>query len=374
MTAESAAGVIATAFDRLARDYAVMLLDRELRIATWSAGAEHLFGYATREVLGQPSDLIFAPEDRQQQVPQHEAEIAREAGSAYDDRWHLRKDGSRFWASGAMIALPGDAGEPAGFMKVMRDRTDLRSQIVALRNRLAAEVDEQRRKAIMLGTLAHELRNPLAPLANAAQLIRLAVADDRLHYPLQIIDRQLAFLKRLIDDLLDVGRVGTGRLRLDCQPFLLQDALREALQTVEPDAKGRGHALRALVPQMPIEIEADRDRVQQIVVNLLNNAVRYTPPGGRILLKATHETGWAIVRVEDNGIGIAPELQPSIFDLFTQATPGTGRGSGLGIGLALVKELVAAHGGTVAVRSEGLDKGSEFTVRLPLKPPAFVAA
>jgi PAS domain S-box-containing protein len=370
MTTAEASAAVAEVFGNVT-DYAVILLDPALRIAGWNVGAENLFGHAPKAAIGQPSDLIFTPEDRQQRTPQHEAATARASGRAHDDRWHVRMDGSRFWASGILVALYTPDGAEAGFAKIMRDRTDLRMQIDTAKNRLAAVVEEQERKGVMLGTLAHELRNPLAPLSNAARLIRMIGADDsRLSYPLQIIERQITFLQRLIDDLVDVSRVGAGKLRLELDRFILQDALNDAIDAARPDAAARGQSLQAVLPQLPVKIEADRQRVVQIIVNLLNNAVRYTPPGGSIWLKTTVETGHAVMRVEDTGEGIALEMQPRIFDLFTQGRTVAGRGGGLGIGLALVKELVAAHGGIVTVRSEGVGRGSEFTVRLPLAPPA----
>jgi PAS domain S-box-containing protein len=372
MSAEEVNAALSEVFANVS-DYAIMLLDSELRIASWSAGAENLFGHSLEAAIGQHTALLFTPEDRQQRTPEHEAATARASGRAHDDRWHLRMDGSRFWASGILVALYTPDGSEAGFAKIMRDRTDLRMQIDTAKNRLTAVLEEQERKGVMLGTLAHELRNPLAPLSNAAKMIRLtAVHDSRLNYPLQIIDRQIAFLQRLIDDLVDIGRVGAGKLRLEVRRFLLHEALNDALDAAKPDAAARRQSLQGVLPQVPVEIEADRERVVQIIVNLLNNAVRYTPPGGSIWLKATIETGYAVMRVEDTGEGIDLEMQPRIFDLFTQGREAGGRSSGLGIGLALVKELVAAHGGTVTVRSEGVGRGSEFTVRLPLTPPPTV--
>ena len=368
MTTEEANAAVAEVFANVT-DFAVILLDPALRIAGWNAGAENLFGHSPDAAAGHPTDLIFTPEDRQQRTPQHEAATARASGRAHDDRWHVRMDGSRFWASGILVALYTPDGAPAGFAKIMRDRTDLRMQIDTAKNRLAAAVEEQERNGVMLGTLAHELRSPLAPLSNAAKMIRVIGADDaRLAYPLQIIERQITFLQRLIDDLVDIGRVGAGKLRLELDRFVLQDALNDALDAARPDAAARRQSLQGVLPQLPVEIEGDRDRLVQIIVNLLNNAVRYTPPGGSIWLKSTVETGNAVMRVEDTGEGIALEMQPRIFDLFTQGRTVAGRAGGLGIGLALVKELVAAHGGTVTVRSEGVGRGSEFTVRLPLRP------
>ena len=373
MTAEQEAAALAKVFAN-AVDYAVILLDPELRIVSWSAGAQNLFGHTAQEASGLPSDMIFTPEDRQRRLPQHEAAVARASGRAHDDRWHVRKDGTRFWASGVLLALTDAKGSVVGFAKVMRDRTDLRMQIETLKNRLDSVAEQQQRQAVALGTLAHELRNPLAPLSNAAQLIRLVGSDDsRLAYPLQILERQIAFLQRLIDDMLDVTRVSAGKLRLQIAPFVLQEALTEAVEAVRPDANARRQTLQALMPDAPMEIEADRDRVMQIVLNLLNNAVRYTPNDGGIWLKATVETAHAVVRVEDTGQGIPKEVLPRIFELFTQGSPAAGRSSGLGIGLALVKELVAAHGGTVELQTAP-DEGATFVIRLPRSGPPHQGA
>jgi two-component system CheB/CheR fusion protein len=349
-------------------DYAVMLVDAEGRIRAWLHGAERVFGFARDEALGRHVDFIFTPEDRQAGVAAHELATAREVGRAQDDRWHVRKDGSLFWGSGATIAVRETGGRLMGFGKLVRDRTDLRTQVETLKNRLRAEADARQRQELMLATLAHELRNPLAPLRTAASILhRLGPDDERLKAPLQIIDRQVAALQRLVDDMMDAAQLKAGKLRLAVQRVCLQQELLIALSSVEAQARSKGVELRPVLPAFEILIDIDRDRFQQIVVNLLNNAIKFTPPGGIVWLKANADSGHAMVRVEDTGRGIAPELQPQIFQLFTQG-PGApqGRAGGLGLGLALVKELVALHNGTVAVRSEGLDKGSEFTLRLPL--------
>jgi signal transduction histidine kinase len=221
--------------------------------------------------------------DQAAKLPEHELAVASAVGRAHDDRWHIRQDGSRLWATGATIAIRSPQGDLLGFGKMLRDRTDLRTQIESLKNTV----------------------------------------------------RELA----------------------------------QALASAHAQAAAKGLQLDSVLPEVPILIDLDHDRFQQIVVNLLNNAIKHTPPGGAVWLKASTDSGHAVVKVEDNGSGIPPELQPTIFDLFTQG-PGAAperRGSGLGIGLALVKELVMLHRGTVAVRSEGLGKGSEFTVRLPLR-------
>ncbi len=349
------------------RSHALLLLDAEARVVSALGGVEETLGYRPDELQGQPLERLFTAEDRALGLDRHEVVTARATGTSADDRWHLRKDGSRVWIDGVLTALQDADGRVVGFAKIMRDRTDLRAQIETLENELAALAGGQEQRDIFIATLAHELRNPLMPLSNAAQLIRMMASDDRLRFPLQVIDRQLAQLKRLVDDMMDVTRLDVDRLELHLQPLVLQAALGQAVELCRPGAQDRQLALAALMPPAPIEIEADPMRFEQIIVNLLNNAIKYTPSGGHIWVKCTVEATRAVIRVEDNGNGIAADMLPRIFDLFTQeSSAGSAASGGLGIGLALVKSLVALHHGIVEVRSEGPGKGSEFTVRLPL--------
>jgi PAS domain S-box-containing protein len=354
------------------KDHAIILMDAQERIVGWLGGAEEIFGYAAEEMIGRSASHIFTPEDRERGLADHEFAVARKDGRAEDDRWQLRKDGTRIWANGVLIALRDASGAVAGFGKILRDRTDVRGQIETLENRAAALLQADERKNLFLATLAHELRNPLAPLANAVYLLRqVRPGDPDLAYPVKLIERQVEFLRRLVDDLLDVTRIGRGKLQLQLGPVHLQEALRRAAEACRPASEERRHRLELLLPGVPITLEGDADRLHQVFVNLLNNAIKYTPEGGRVWLKMTVEGAEAVVRVEDTGVGIAPEMLPRIFEMFTQeASSASWSGGGLGIGLALVRDLVALHGGVVQVRSEGKGKGSEFTVRLPLKQPA----
>jgi PAS domain S-box-containing protein len=352
------------------RGYTVLLMDAQGLITAWPESARVTFGYEAAEVLGRPLDLFFAPEDQAVHVPSDELATAAAVGHAPDDRWHVRKDGSRFWATGATVAIRDESGALLGFGKIMQDRTDLRTQVETLKHRLSAERQAGERKDVFLATLAHELRSPLAALSNAAQLIRLTPAHTDAKYALQLIERQIGFIGRMVDDLMDLARVNTGKLQLDFKQVVLQDALSEALASVEPAARARRQQLESVLPEQPLHVEVDPDRFHQIIVNLLGNAIKFTPEGGRVWLKAIGETGHAAVRIEDSGIGISPDMQPRLFELFTQGDVSKGkRMSGLGIGLALVKELVEMHSGSIAVRSEGAGQGSEFTVRLPLRQP-----
>jgi signal transduction histidine kinase/ActR/RegA family two-component response regulator len=229
--------------------------------------------------------------------------------------------------------------------------------------------EDDRRKDEFLAMLAHELRNPLAPIVNAVQLLGRP-ADERLQQHARgVIERQAARLTRLVDDLLEVSRIKSGRIQIHREHIALGGVIERAVETVRPLIQERRHNLSLHVSDEPLWLFADATRLEQILVNLLNNAAKYTDEGGSIELTADSSRGEAVVRVRDNGIGIEPELLSRIFELFTQAERSLDRaGGGLGIGLALVRKLVELHGGGVIVRSE-LGRGSEFIVRLPLADP-----
>jgi signal transduction histidine kinase len=189
-----------------------------------------------------------------------------------------------------------------------------------------------------------------------------------LEYPLKVIERQVQALGRLVDDLLDLSRIGAGKMELKKKTIALQDIVQRAVESAGPLLRGRRHELHVLLPPAPLLVEADPDRLVQVFVNLLNNAGKYTPRHGRIWVKGTVEGEEAVIHVKDSGIGIPHDVLPRIFEMFTQAESARPHSEGgLGIGLTVVKQFVTLHGGSVQVRSEGPDKGSEFTVRLPLR-------
>jgi PAS domain S-box-containing protein len=354
-------------FAQQSLEHAITLLDPGARIAWWSPGAEHIFGYPADEIVGQPGARLFPPEDNEKGLSEHETAVAIDHGSAEDDRWMQRQDGSRFWASGVLVALHDADGSLLGFAKVLRDRTDLKEQIETLRNHARRMDLEARRKDIFLSTLSHELRNPLAPLANAVAIIRMSVAGTpEVEYALKVVERQVDLLRRLVDDLLDLSRIGAGKMELKRTRVPLHELIERAVEAARPLVVERKHRLEVLLPPAPIELDADPERLVQVFVNLLGNAAKYTPSGGMIWINATLEGHEAVIRFEDTGVGIPTEMLPRIFDLFTQVESSQLLSQGgLGIGLSLVKNLVAQHGGSVQVRSEGLGKGSEFIVRLP---------
>jgi PAS domain S-box-containing protein len=231
-----------------------------------------------------------------------------------------------------------------------------------------ALLEADRRKDEFLATLAHELRNPLAPIRNSLHILKLTgKAEGALASVYQILDRQVRHVVRLVDDLMDVSRITRGRVELRRQATDVQAVVQSAIETSRPLIDESGHRLEVSMPVEPIRLEADPIRLAQAVTNLLNNSAKYTEPGGRIWVTAQREGRMAVISVRDDGRGIAPDMLPRVFDLFTQASPGHdySRG-GLGIGLTLVRSMVELHGGSVEARSEGLRRGSEFVLRIPL--------
>ncbi|QDV37747.1 PAS domain S-box protein [Tautonia plasticadhaerens] len=526
-----------------ARDYAVVVTDRDGRVVEWSGGAESITGITLEEILGQPADRIFTPEDRAAGVPAMEMEKAAREGRAEDKRWHVRQDGGQFFADGVMVPLWGDDDTLHGFGKVFRDVTarkraeesvrfladssaslaelvDYQSTLNRIANlavggfadwcvidliaeggrreRLAvtaaeseveadardadaahrpadvaagvvphvlrtgepevvfdlAEADpatapqgadrlarlrglgirsylcvpllsrgrviggmtflsssarrrfgpaelqvaqnlaervtaaienaqlyrtlqeQDRRKDEFLATLAHELRNPLAPIRNGLQILRMdgdtaEVAGETL----SMMDRQLRHITHLVDDLMDVARVSSGKVALRLERVPLRAIVDAAVETNRQSIEEAGHELGLRIPREPLVVEGDRTRLVQVLANLLNNAAKYTPQGGRISLGVARDDGHAVIKVADTGVGIPPEMLPKVFGMFTQVGTSLERSQGgLGIGLTLVKRLVEMHGGTVAAESPGPGQGSTFIVRIPLAAEAAALA
>ena len=242
-----------------------------------------------------------------------------------------------------------------------------------VRDLLRRQAEADRRKDEFLAMLGHELRNPLAAIRNAhSVLVRLGLGDERAVRQRDVIDRQTRHLARMVDDLLDVSRVTLGKIALKVQTIDLEEVALSCLRELGTAALAERRDLSLVVDTAPVSVEGDPVRLEQVISNLLQNAIKYTSPGGRITLRVAEEEGEAVVRVADTGIGIPPEMQPRIFDLFTQVESSLPRSQGgLGLGLPLVRSLVELHGGRVAVASAGSGRGSEFTVRLPLGPTSI---
>jgi PAS domain S-box-containing protein len=349
-----------------AHEYAIFLIDPDGHIVCWNPGASRLFGYQSNEVVGHHFSLFFSPADVESGQPEQELEIARATGRCDNVRWQYRKDGSRFWCGATLTPLFDENKHLRSFARVMHDLTD--GQVLEGQKKRADDLaTANRSKEDFMALLSHELRNPLAPILDALSIQReVKSADPILQQAGYVIERQVGLMVRLVDDLLDVSRITTGKLRLRKEAVELRVIVNNAVEASRHSVDARQHKFSVELPTEPIWVDADPARLEQVFVNLLNNASKYTSPGGLVRVTVEQESSEAVVRVRDNGTGIATEMLPHIFELFTQVDATTERSrGGLGIGLALVGTLVEMHNGRVHVASEGLGKGSEFTVRLP---------
>jgi PAS domain S-box-containing protein len=490
-----------------ATDSAIFTVDPEGRIASWNSGAARLFGYSEPEILGHDLATLFTEEDSARRVPEQELATAASKGRSSDERWHRRKDGSRFFASGVLTPIFDDENRLRGYTKVARDITDRkageeaireaavrlkaivdtaadgiitideagkvesmnpaaerifgyphaevvgrhvwalfagphpadphngqpndlwagaqellgaprevegrrkdgakfpmelavsetrlglrriftgivrdmteRKKTIEERTRLVIELEAERaalkdadeRKDQFLAMLAHELRNPLAPISNAVQIMRVeGPGGPSLGWSIEVIEDQVKHLTRMVDDLLDVSRITRGTVELRKEVVELSEVVELAIEASRPMLEGYKHHLSVTLPEAPLLLEVDPPRMAQVLSNLLNNAAKYTPEGGQIAVVAGQSDRTVTIHVSDNGIGIAPDLLPRIFDLFVQADQTLSRSrGGVGIGLTLVKSLVELHGGRVTVTSGVPGKGSEFTIELPAAPDA----
>ncbi len=349
------------------RDYAIFLLDAEGRVLSWNDGATLLFGDNAAEVIGQRMSRFSTPDGEQAGRPDEALRQTAATGQVSCEEWQVRRDGTRFWGCAVMTALRDERGELKGFAKVIRDATDRKQLEMELRRQAQELADANRRKDEFLAMLSHELRNPLAPVLNSVHVLRQAPHDPSLvQFAGNMVERQVRHMARLIDDLLDVTRLTHGKVRLRPERVDLSVLAERSFESVRPLMKERRHQFHLTIHQRPIWLDADPIRVDQVLLNLLNNAAEFTDPGGRVELDVAREESDAVIRVRDDGTGIDSRLLPHIFELFTQADTSLDRGgAGLGIGLNLVERLVAPHGGTIEVRSDGPGRGSEFTVRLP---------
>lgn len=376
-----------------------------------TSGLYVLLGYTLDELQSRPGLALIHPEDRDAL----QAALGR-AGAGADVHGEARviaKDGQLVHVEYSAHPERRDDGVLTGVLGAFRDVTVQREQQVALaeeRQRLLVDIkkrqaveaelrqatDEAERRANeaeearaalkdreqrlqyeaqlkdeFLATLAHELRNPLAPLRNVAEILRLEHLSDTARQATGVMDRQIAQLVRLIDDLMDVSRITRGHLTLQRQPIDLRTIIDSAIETAQPQLTGAGVSLSTEIPAQPCLLEVDATRIAQIFLNLLTNAAKFTPAGGRIWLSVRPHPDRVSIVVRDSGIGIAPEDQDRVFGMFVQLNRDMRRSqTGLGIGLTLVKQMAELHGGSVSVWSEGIGHGSEFTVTLPLSPAA----
>ncbi|VTU13526.1 PAS domain-containing hybrid sensor histidine kinase/response regulator [Variovorax sp. RA8] len=350
------------------KDYAIFMLDPSGHVVSWNAGARRFKGYEAHEIIGRHFSTFYPPDAQATGWPNEELRIARRDGRFQDEGWRVRKDGTRFWAGVVITALHDETGTLRGFAKVTRDLTEQR--------RASSLEDEGRRISTFLAMLGHELRNPLAPISNALALMAREKLESRtLRLAQETIARQLKQMVRLVDDLLDIGRITSGKIRLEAKPVDLKEVVAEAIEATAPAAENKSQQLRIEADDTALWVTGDRARLIQVLSNLVGNAIKFTPAGGHVHVRADRDGDKAVLTVRDDGPGIASQDIGRIFNLFEQGEQDVARlQGGLGLGLSLVQQLVSLHSGDVAAYSRGVPgEGSEFVVRLPLSVPPTIA-
>ena len=357
------------AFAMQTPEHAILMLDRTFVVRWANPAAGEIFATPVAAMVGRELHRFFTPDDVDLGIPEHEIAVAASQGSSEDDRWMRRADDALFWASGRTIALTSPHGV-FGFLKILRNETTLKMRMETFSNHVAALEQTESEKLAAIATLSHELRNPLSALAMAATALQRNPTAAQRAQMVDIIQRNVGFIARMADDLEQAMRASVGKLTLQVEALDLREELDRAVRTAMARAGHPPRTLEILLPPgAPIVFDGDRARIQQILVNLIGNAIKFTDPQGRIWIKGTIEGRYVVVRVEDDGAGIVPDMLHYIFRMFTQAERADGRSTGsagLGIGLALVRQIVERHGGSVQARSDGPGKGAQFTVRLPL--------
>ncbi|MBE7209853.1 MAG: response regulator [Gluconacetobacter diazotrophicus] len=358
-----------------ARDYAIFTFDAQHQVTSWNAGAEAMTGFAAADVIGRPVDLLFTPTDREQGVPEMEIRQAHQTGHFYNERWHLRKDGTQFWGSGIVMPLRGDQPRP-GCMKILRDQTALhqaeedRARLLQVAQAARQEAENANAtKDRLLAAVSHELRTPLAPVTLALHyLASQGSLPDAVREIHTMISRHVNTEIHLIDDLLDVSRISHGKLAVDHVPTDLHAVVRQALETCRAELAARELELTADLAASRHQVLGDAGRLQQVFCNLLGNAAKFTPPRGRITVRSSSTGDSVVVEVSDTGVGIEAAALPKIFGAFEQEEATLTRShQGLGVGLAIAHAIVAAHGGQITAESFGRDQGATFRVRLPTR-------
>ncbi|MFZ0009887.1 MAG: ATP-binding protein, partial [Steroidobacteraceae bacterium] len=364
-------------------EYAIFMLDANGKVATWNSGAERIKGYTASEIIGQHFSVFYPAEVKESGWPEHELQVAAEKGSFVDTGWRVRKGGTNFWANVTITALRDDTGRLIGYAKLTRDLTESqRVEAMELATQQHEEMLDAERSARMaaqratqlkdefLAMLSHELRTPLSAILGWTQVL---LRDDSPKSPdaqkraIEVIDRNARAQVQLIDDLLDLSRIMTGKLRLDLHQVSFASVVEAALESAMPSAEAKGVRLKAILGASHDIVSADSARLQQVVWNLLTNAIKFTPKGGQVQVLLQRVNSHLELSVSDTGIGIPPGYLAHVFDRFSQRDSSTTRDfGGLGLGLAICKQLVELHSGSIRAASQGEGTGATFFVQLPV--------
>jgi PAS domain S-box-containing protein len=360
-------------------DYAIFMTDAEGRISTWNSGAESILGYAAAEVAGKGLDLFSTPEDFEDKSVSRLLDQTRKSGRASSDGWKIRKDGQRLFIEGLSVAVLDEAGQLAGFAHFLQDVTGKhrieveREQLLESERSARGEAERaSRTKDEFLATLSHELRTPLSAILGWTQVMRkIKGVPQEAANALTVIERNARSQAQIIADLLDMSSIISGKVRLDVQRTELASIISATVESVRPAVLAKGIRLQVVLDPMAGPVRGDPNRLQQVLWNLLTNAVKFTHKDGRISVTLARVESHLEIEVTDNGEGIDPAFLPHMFDRFRQADASTTRKhGGLGLGLSIVKQLVELHGGIISVKSAGRGTGATFRIVLPVMATA----
>jgi PAS domain S-box-containing protein len=345
-------------------------------ITSWNDGAQRIFGYTAKEAVGQPV-LMLVPQDRKTEEPKILGRLRLGERVEHFETIRVGKDGHHFPVSLTISPIRNHSGEIVGASKIARDITDLvrisseREQLLASERTARAQAEHANRmQDDFLATVSHELRTPLNAIVGWTQILRDAAGGNaEVAEGIDVIERNARVQAQMIDDLLDLGRITSGKLTLNLESLEIGQVVRDAITAIRPTADLKRVTLEAVLPEKSAGITGDKRRLQQVIWNLLANGIKFTPSGGRVVVTIARIGAQAEIIVSDNGRGIAEDFLPFVFDRFRQADSSiTRQFGGLGIGLALVRQLVELHGGTVRAESPGLGAGARFSVSLPVAP------
>lgn len=357
------------------RDYAVILLDDTGRVQFWNRAAAAIFGYDAQEIVGRSASVLF-PGPHADEALRAELREARSRGKAGDNRWLVTRDGRRLWAEGAVTALEDENGRPGGFCKLVHDATEAYLAAEALRAAKEEADRANRSKDRFLAVLSHELRTPLAPITTAVHILeRTAQVEERHRDLLPMIRRNVALEARLIDDLLDLTAISSGKVSLHKEKVDMHQLARAVAAMVDDAVREKNVSLELRLEAGCPWVDADQARMQQVLWNIIRNAVKFTPNGGRVTVRTSSADGRFTLACTDTGIGIAADALPRIFSPFEQADAEVSRTyGGLGLGLAIAHGLMAQHGGEIRADSEGRGRGSTFTIAMACDASASAPA
>lgn len=362
------------------RDYAILMLDPGGRILTWNEGARRIFGYAAEEILSRDFSVFFDAAEIHSGKPDWELLVTEREERYEEEGWRLRKDGSKFQADVLMTALRDDQGRLAGFAKVVRDVTErklfedrrieeARRKAEQLRQHANRMAELEKIKRDFLNLASHELRGPLSVLRGYLSMIEDGTLSvERFPEFVPLLSAKLRQMELLVGQMLDTARLESGRLVLRGEPLDLKETAARVVENYRPLSSER-HTLEFVASEEPVLVKGDPDRIEAVIANLVDNAIKYSPEGGALTCLVAASSDRAFVSVRDQGLGIAPEDLPRLFTAFGRiVTAENAHISGTGLGLYLSREIVRQHGGDILVEST-LDRGSRFTVTLPLESP-----